>query len=212
MGLFDSIFGGSSSSSTQQQQSTGGSFIDPSQVPFLTALRGAGSLQLQPGGQAQQFAQGLAGAQGQLINQSVGPEATMAQLGALSSLVGRQQELGLNSIANRFGQAGTTGIGGRAAVTGQELVGNLGIPFAQGIAGILGQQSQLGLQGASQIPSMFGTNFANLGLGQQLIGEPTVLNQFQSSGSRTSSESGSSGLFGGNLFNAIPFNPGFGIF
>lgn len=208
MGLFDSIFGGSSQSSQSTQQSSAQSFIDPSQMPFLTALRGAGSLQLQPGGQAQQFAQGLAGAQGQLIGQSVGPEATMAQLGALSSLVGRQQELGLNSIANRFGQAGTTGIGGRAAVTGQELVGNLGIPFAQGIAGILGQQSALGLQGASQIPSIFGTNFANLGLGQQLIGSPTILNQAQSSGTRTSSGSETGGILGSISGTFGPFSFG----
>jgi len=210
MGLFDSLFGGSSSSTQQQQTSSGSSFIDPTQAPFLDMLRRAGGGLLNPNSTGQNLASGLAGAQAGLIGQSVGPQATQAQLGSLFSLINQQQERGLNSIQNRFGFAGSTG--SRAGLAGQDLVGNLGIPFAQGIAGILGQQSQLGLQGASQLPGIFGTQFAPTALAQSLIGAPTILQQQQSQGTRTGTESSSGGIFGGNLFNPIPFNQGFGIF
>lgn len=186
---------GSQQTSGSQSFSQAGSFVDPQQQQFLTALRNSSSnplIQSIAGGGSlgNELASNLSERSLGLIDFASGPDAQNAQLGALGTNLGRFFSEGANEIQNRFGSGGTLAPGGRAGVTAGSLLGRAGDAFATGAADIIGSGADRALSGASLLPQTF-----NLGIGgfqgaalpalalADIIGDPTILNQARSSSS-----------------------------
>ncbi len=190
--------GGSKSQSSnrglQLSESTSGSFVDPSQQPFLDFLRQQGQ------GLAQQQLGGGSGFQQNVLNPAM--QALAGQLGGDPNLLNQQIGAAQQSISENLAQNILPTIQSQAGSVGQLGSSRQGV--AEGIAlrdaarqasdvelGLRTDAQRRQLQALSLAPMVGGLQFQPLQNLAGLIGSPTLLNVGQSR-SRGTTRGGSS--------------------
>jgi hypothetical protein len=205
----------SAATSSSTSDATSGSFVDPTQMGFLTnlfgnaeALAGSGQDAVDRGNVAGDQNQGLLDAglnsvQGQLDTKGQVRQQTDALKSGLGSLFRDEINPAIESNAIMGGGLGS----GRAGVAQGVAQGQIADAFTQGLAAITGQANQQALNASSLIPQLGQANIGNANAGQTagldimgrlaaILGGPTVLNQSNASSATNSNATSVGQSFG----------------